>query len=51
MERPTITYQKTTEKSTNKMRIPKVIVESWGSKYYMEVYKDYIKLIPIKKEK
>lgn len=49
-EKPMIKLQKNTEKTTNKMRIPKFVVEKWGNKYYMEVYEDYIKLIPIKKE-
>lgn len=44
-------YQKNTEKTTNKMRIPKKFVENHGRNYYMEVYEDYIKIIPIRKNK
>lgn len=51
MEKPIITYYKTAEKKTNKMRIPKVIIENWGNDFYMEIYENHIKLIPIRKEK
>lgn len=49
MEKPTLIFQKMTEKGTNKIRIPKTIVESWGRKYFMEIYADKIILKPIKK--
>lgn len=49
MENMLIRLQKNTEKNTNKMRIPKEVVEKFGRNYYMEIYKDHIKLIPIKK--
>ena len=48
MEKPILVYQKNTDKTTNKMIIPKAIIEQWGNQFYMEIYKDYIKLIPIK---
>ena len=51
MEKPMIILQKNAEKNTNKMRLPKQVVEQWGNQYYMEIYKDHIKLIPVKKEK
>ena len=40
---------KRTEATTNKMRIPKKVVEKFGRDYYMEIYEDKIVLIPIKK--
>lgn len=46
---PNIRIIKNTEKTTNKMRIPKYVVEKWGSKFYMEIYDDKIILIPFKK--
>jgi len=46
MEKPTLIYQKNVEVGTNKIRIPKEIVEQWGRKYYMEVYSDKIILKP-----
>lgn len=49
MEKPILIFQKNIERKTNKMRIPQKIVEEWGNQYYMEIYKDHIKLIPIKK--
>lgn len=41
--------QKNAEKGTNKIRIPKFIIDEWGNAFYMEIYDGYIKLIPIKK--
>lgn len=49
MERPILVYQKNADKTTNKMIIPKAIVEQWGYKFYMEIYEDKIVLKPIKK--
>ena len=49
MEKPILVYQKNTAKTTNKMIIPKAIVEQWGNQFYMEVYQDRIVLKPVKK--
>ena len=49
MEKPMLVYKKKTDKTTNKMIIPKAIVEQWGNEFYMEIYEDKIVLIPIKK--
>lgn len=49
MEKPILVYQKNTDKTTNKMIIPKAIVEQWGNRFYMEVYQDRIVLKPVKK--
>lgn len=49
MEQPIIRLQKNAEKTTNKMRIPQQIIDKWGNKFYMEIYKDKIVLIPIRK--
>ncbi len=49
MEKPTLIFQKLAEKGTNKIRLPKDIVEQWGRQYYMEIYTDHIILKPIKK--
>ena len=46
-----ITLMKNTEKSRNRIIIPKFFVDKHGSNFYMEVYDDYIKLIPINKKK
>ena len=51
MEKPLLIYNKKVDKSTNKMIIPKKIVELWGNEFYMEIYQDKIVLKPIKKEK
>lgn len=51
MEKPIMRIMKHCDKTTNKMIIPKAIIQQWGNDYYLEVYKDYFKLIPIKKEK
>ena len=50
-EKPMLIFQKNTETTTNKMRMPKFVVEQWGTSYYMEIYNDYIKLIPVKNNK
>ena len=49
MEKPIMRFQKNADKTTNKMIIPKAIIEQWGNQFYMEVYKDKIVLLPIKK--
>ena len=49
MERPILVYQKNADKTTNKMIIPKAIIEQWGNRFYMEIYNDKIILKPIKK--
>ena len=51
MEKPVMVLQKKVENNTNKIRIPKVIVEQWGSKFYMEIYEEKIILRPIRKDK
>lgn len=51
MKNGTANYKitKNAETTTNKIRIPQQIIDKWGNKFYMEMYKDCIKLIPIKK--
>lgn len=49
MEKPTMILCKNAEKSMNKIVIPKACIQKWGNEFYMEIYKDHIKLIPIKK--
>jgi hypothetical protein len=49
MEKPILVYQKNADKTTNKMIIPKAIIEQWGNSFYMEIYQDKIILKPIKK--
>ncbi len=49
MEQPILRLQKNAETKTNKMRIPQQVIEKWGKNYYMEIYNDYIKLVPVKK--
>ena len=51
MEQPIIRLQKNAETTTNKIRIPQQVINKWGSKFYMEIYSDCIKLIPIEKGK
>lgn len=46
--KPEYVFQKNTEETTNKMRIPKFIVEKWGRRFYMEIYSDHIVLKPVK---
>lgn len=49
MEKPIMRLMKNAEKTQGKMVIPKMILEQWGTQFYMEIYEDYIKLIPVKK--
>ena len=49
-KKPTLVFQKNVDKTTNKMIIPKVLVNQWGPTYRMEVYDDCIVLRPVKKE-
>ena len=42
MKKPILVYQKNADKTTNKMIIPKAIIEQWGNQFYMEIYQDKI---------
>lgn len=47
---PMLVYMKKADKTTNKMIIPKQIIEKWGNEFLMKIYPDKrIELIPIKK--
>lgn len=48
--KPIITYFKRADKGSNKIIIPKPIIESWGNEFNMEIYNNKIVLIPYKKE-
>lgn len=48
MKEPILKLFKRAEKNTNKVTLPKAIVEQWGREFYMEVYADHIKLVPVK---
>lgn len=50
MEKPVIVFQKNADKATNKIIIPKAIIEQWGREFYMEIYQDKIILKPINKK-
>lgn len=49
MEKPVLVYMKKVDKTTNKIGIPKKIVEQWGISYYLEIYADRIVLRPIER--
>lgn len=51
MEKPIMRLMKNAEKTQGKMVIPKAVLNQWGTQFYMEIYKDHIKLIPIRKDK
>lgn len=43
-------FMKRAEKTTNKIRIPKFIIEKYGRDFYFEILEDEtIRLVPIKK--
>lgn len=50
MDKPILIYQKKADKTTNKMIIPKAIIENWGNEFFMEVYSDRIVLKPVKEK-
>lgn len=49
MNEPILRFMKNAERTTNKITLPKVVVEKFGKQFYMEIYEDKIVLIPIKK--
>lgn len=49
-EEPILVLFKKADKTTNKMIIPKPVIQQWGSDFLMKVYPSKrIELIPIKK--
>lgn len=50
MEELVFVYQKNADKVKNRVIIPKIFIEKWGRKFYMEMYADKIILKPIRKE-
>lgn len=51
MEQPKLIFQKNASETKHQIVIPKACIRKWGYQYYLEVYDNYIKLVPIKKEK
>ena len=49
MEKPILTFQKNADKATNKIIIPKAIIQQWGNQFYMDIYEEKIVLRPVKK--
>lgn len=49
MKQPLIRLQKMADKEKNRIIIPKKAIDKMGRFFYLEVYEDYIKLIPIGK--
>jgi len=48
-EKPLFIYQKNADKEKNRVIIPQKFIDKYGSTFSMEVYKDKIVLIPMKK--
>lgn len=48
-EKPIVTYNKNAEKNKNRVIIPKFFIDKNGREFYMQVFEDYIKIIPVKK--
>ena len=51
MEQPILIYQKNADKTTNKMIIPKAVIDKWGNQFYMYIYEYKIVLKPVKIKK
>ena len=47
---PLIIYQKNADKRLNRIMLPKAVIDNWGRSYYMKIYEDHIRLIPIKRK-
>jgi len=50
METPKLILQKNADKVLNRIILPKKFVDEWGREFYMMVFEDYIKLVPVKKK-
>lgn len=48
-EKPKFIFQKNADKKMNRIIVPKFFIDKFGKEFYMEVYEDYIKLIPMNK--
>lgn len=46
-----ITLQKNADRARNRIIIPQSFINKHGNVFYMEIYDNYIKLIPIKENK
>lgn len=44
-----LVFQKNADKIRNRVIIPQFFIDKHGRSFYMEIYEDYIKLIPINK--
>lgn len=42
-----IIFQKNADKKRNRIIIPKFFIDKHGREFYMQVFDDYIKLVPI----
>ena len=49
MDKPIMIFQKKADKTTNKMIIPKAIIQQWGNEFIMEIFQDKIILKPMNK--
>lgn len=49
VDEPIFTFEKKADKEKNRVIIPKVFIEKWGDRFYMDVYSDKIVLRPIRK--
>ena len=49
MEQPILRILKKTDTDRNRIIIPKKVIEKMGRTFYLEVYEDYIKLVPLGK--
>ena len=50
MEKPIMIMKKNAETTTNKIRLPKAIIQQWGNKFDMEIYQNKIVLKPSNRE-
>ena len=48
-EEKSVTFLKNADKTLNRVIIPKFFIDKYGRSFYMKVYDNYIKLIPVDK--
>lgn len=49
MDKPIVILQKNSERESNKIRLPKFVVDKMGRNYFMEIYENKIVLKPIER--
>ena len=49
-ENNVLIFQKNADKKSNRIIIPKFFIEKFGRTFYMKIYENEIRIIPVKKK-